>query len=341
MRGRCTAGVAKPAIDAVNAASPHYAEFTPAEQAQLLMDLASLVSHTRKHDLTLDIHGLYDKCFVAQPRKEAAAVFCDQPVDSFDAFMRVRDRMKPELLDRRFKGDLKMIVATDRAMYRFGLTKGGAPKTEWKKKYANSGIVKPGQAEAGTGTTPTIMRGGYVAITDNADPMNVVVYRTAKKLKGKSRVVCQVPVFHKGKSATENSLIGTGRSLLVENNYGYTDIFAADAAQVVTEPGFARIDIKKNGKGCKKVWTSYAERAPSVVSKLSTKTGLIYSYTRPPDPSGTQGYYWTAIRFKNGKTAWSKYSHELSNVSLGICRFHMLEYDIRIYKIKCIIFENR
>lgn len=199
-------------------------------------------------------------------------------------------------------------VATDRAMYRFGLTKGGVPKTEWKKKYANSGIVKPGQAEAGTGTTPTIMKGGYVAITDNADPMNVVVYRTAKKLKGKSRVVCQVPVFRKGKSATENSLIGTGRSLLVENNYGYTDIFADGADQVVTEPGFARVDIRKDGKGCRKVWTSYAERAPSVVSKLSTKTGLIYTYTRPPEPSGSQGYYWTAIRFKNGKTAWSKYS---------------------------------
>ena len=31
------------------------------------------------------------------------------------------------------------------------------------------------------GTTPTIMDNGYVAITDNADPMNVVVYRTAQQ----------------------------------------------------------------------------------------------------------------------------------------------------------------
>ena len=107
------AGVAKGVIDAVNASPPPGAEFTPAEQAQLLMDLASLVSHTRKHDLTLDIHGLHEKLFVAQPRKEALATFCDEPVDSFDAFLRIRDQLKPELLDRRFKGDLEMIVATD------------------------------------------------------------------------------------------------------------------------------------------------------------------------------------------------------------------------------------
>ena len=53
----------------------------------------------------------------------------------------------------------------------------------WKSGYPNSGIVKPSQVDAGSGTTPTIMDGGYVAITDNADPMNVVVYRTATKLK--------------------------------------------------------------------------------------------------------------------------------------------------------------
>jgi hypothetical protein len=45
-----------------------------------------------------------------------------------------------------------------------------------------------------------------------------------------------------------------------------------------------------------------------VVPKLSTATGLIYAYARPPDPSGSQGYYWTAIDFRNGKTAWSRYA---------------------------------
>jgi hypothetical protein len=97
-----------------------------------------------------------------------------------------------------------------------------------------------------------------------------------------------------------------GRSMVVENNYGYQDPFGPNSG-AVTEPGFARVDLKKNGKGCKKVWTNRDARAPTVVPKLSTKTGLIYTYTRPPDELA-QGYYWTAIDFRNGKTKWTKYS---------------------------------
>jgi len=73
-------------------------------------------------------------------------------------------------------------------------------------------------------------------------------------------------------------------------------------------PGFARVDVKPDGSGCRKVWTNHDAGAPTVVPKLSTRTGLIYAYTRPPDPSGSQGYYWTAIDARNGKTVWSKYA---------------------------------
>ncbi|MGK2932787.1 MAG: hypothetical protein ACSLFD_08465 [Solirubrobacterales bacterium] len=199
-------------------------------------------------------------------------------------------------------------IASDRRMYRFGVSKKGFPKVEWKSKYRNIKKTKPGQADDGTGTTPTILEGGYIAITDNADPMNVVVYRTGLKLRGKKRVVCEVPVFRKGASATENSIIATGRSLMVENNYGYEDIFGPNATTNVTEPGFARVDVNRNGRGCKKIWTNRDVRAPTAVPKLSTKTGLIYTYSRPKDPSGSQGYYWTAIDYKTGKTAWMKYA---------------------------------
>ena len=141
-----------------------------------------------------------------------------------------------------------------------------------------------------------------VSITDNADPMNVVVYRTAKKLdKGEKRIVCKEPIFGAGASATENSIMTAGRSLIVENNYGYQDPFGPNSG-AVTEPGFARVDVNKKLTGCKTVWTNTDVRAPTVVPKLSTKTGLIYAYTRPPDPTA-QGYYWTAIDWRNGKTA--------------------------------------
>jgi hypothetical protein len=61
--------------------------------------------------------------------------------------------------------DAVYIVSSTR-MYRFS----GRLRIDWRRRYANSGIVKPGQADAGSGTTPTVMHGGYVAITDNADP---------------------------------------------------------------------------------------------------------------------------------------------------------------------------
>ncbi len=198
-------------------------------------------------------------------------------------------------------------IASDRRMYRFGLRK-GKPVVDWQVTYRNSGIVKPGQVDAGTGTTPTIMSGGYVAITDNADPMNVVVYRKTTRLaKGVKRTVCEVPVFGKGASATENSLIGSGRSLIVENNYGYLDPFGPKTGST-TEPGFARVDVNANGKGCKKVWTNTEVRGTTVVPKLSTKTGLIYTYGRVKSPEGEQPWFWSAIDARTGRTAWTRYA---------------------------------
>jgi hypothetical protein len=199
-------------------------------------------------------------------------------------------------------------IVSDKRMYRFSAGADGRPRIDWKAGYRNSGIHKPSQVDAGSGTTPTVMDGGYVAITDNADPMNVVVYRTARRLRrAQHRVVCQVPVFAKGASATENSLLTAGRMLFVENNYGYQDPFGP-LNGALTQPGFARVDVDRDGKGCRLRWTNITERAPSVVPKLSTKTGLIYTYTRDPDPNGSQPWFWTAIDAHTGRTAFKRYA---------------------------------
>lgn len=76
----------------------------------------------------------------------------------------------------------------------------------------------------------------------------------------------------------------------------------------MTTPGFARVDVNKRGRGCRKVWTNTTERVPTVVSKLSTATGLIYTYTRDQAPMTEQPYFWTAISAKTGKTAFKVYS---------------------------------
>jgi hypothetical protein len=198
-------------------------------------------------------------------------------------------------------------IVSDKKLYRFS-ERGGQPHVDWKITYKNSGVHKPGQVDAGSGTTPTIMTGGYVAIADNADPMNVVVYRTAKRpARGAKRTVCTVPVFGKGAGATENSLIGSGRSLFVENNYGYQDPFGPQGGAVTTA-GMARVDVDADGQGCTKRWTSTDVQAPTVVPKLSTKTGLIYTYERVPAPAGEQPYFWTALDARTGTTAFKRYA---------------------------------
>jgi hypothetical protein len=100
-------------------------------------------------------------------------------------------------------GKRGIFIVSDRQMYRFDAAKNGAPKITWKAGYKNSGIVKPGQVDAGSGTTPTVMPGGYVAITDNAEPMHIVIYRTAKKLQQPATSKCQVPVFGKHTATPE------------------------------------------------------------------------------------------------------------------------------------------
>jgi hypothetical protein len=192
-------------------------------------------------------------------------------------------------------------VVTDGAMYRLDARRGRI-RTTWRHAYRNAGVQKPGQLTTGSGTTPTLMGRRYVAITDNADPMNVVVYRRAPRVRGR-RVVCEHPVFRRGASATENSLIGTGRSLVVENNHGYAPPPDATSGGGATSPGLERVDVVRRGRACRTAWRS-RERAPSVVPKLSLANGLLYTVTKPP---GTpDAWYLTALDFRSGATAWKR-----------------------------------
>jgi hypothetical protein len=206
-------------------------------------------------------------------------------------------------------------IASNRKLYRFVAGPGGVPRVTWQVTYPNSFQSKPGQVDDGTGTTPTVMAGGYVNITDNADPMDIVVYRTAvrptrvvRRHGGRRRVrtgrmVCRVPLFTRGASDTENSVIVAGRAMMIENNYGYTGPGSVTAG-ALTAPGFERVDINQDGRGCHRVWTNSTESAPTVVSKLSLATGLIYTYTKGPgvlDP-----WYWTALDFRTGRVVFKQ-----------------------------------
>jgi hypothetical protein len=198
-------------------------------------------------------------------------------------------------------------VVTEKALYRLDLGTSGYPVATWREVYENSGISKPGQVGPGSGTTPTLLGGEHVAITDNADPMDVVVYRRARSVGG-SRLVCTQPVFEKGASATDNSLIGAGRSLVVENNYGYTGPASTQDGKT-TAPGLERVDLDADGTGCSSVWRSQ-ERAPTVVPKLSAANGIVYTYTKDPQPDGADAWYLTALDFHTGRTLWKRLGGE-------------------------------
>ncbi len=197
-----------------------------------------------------------------------------------------------------------VFVVTDAAQYRFDAGPRGRPKLSWRVPYDNVGIKKPGQFDAGSGTTPTLMGRRHLSITDNADPMQVVVMRRERRLpRGVRRKVCEEAVFEKGASATENSIIATGRSMIVENNYGYAPPPIAVEDGKTTAPGVTRVDIRRGGRGCRTAWES-REISPSTVPKLSLANGLIYLYTKPagrPDR-----WYLTAIDFFSGRTVWRR-----------------------------------
>src|SRR3954470_19119999 len=48
-------------------------------------------------------------------------------------------------------------IVTDKAMYKFRAGSNLKPRVIWKAKYRNSGVQKPGQFNAGSGTTPTLL----------------------------------------------------------------------------------------------------------------------------------------------------------------------------------------
>lgn len=178
----------------------------------------------------------------------------------------------------------------------------GAPVVDWRLAYDRGVRLKPGQTSRASGTTPTVFGAGgrYVAITDNADPrMNVVVV----EVSGERPVeLCRVPVFGDGESATENSLIALGDSLVVESNYGYS--VTAVAGGHSTVPGLARVDVGPGG--CEVAWESADITIPSLVSKGLLADGAVLTYTKEPSLLGTDAWWFTAVDARSGAVRWRR-----------------------------------
>ena len=197
-----------------------------------------------------------------------------------------------------------LYVVTDGAFYKLALGAAGMPKVLWRTVYTNSGVDKSGQLSPGSGTTPTVLPSGLVAITDNAEPrMNVQFYDSAD-----GSLVCQAPVFDAGKSSTDNSLVAVGEaSVVVENNYGNDNPLSAALGRDFPG-GFARVDAVPSGatddRDCEVAWTN-DQVGPSTVPKVSLSNGLVYSYTVRPNRWGVTAWYVTAMSASTGRTEFS------------------------------------
>ena len=129
--------------------------------------------------------------------------------------------------------------------------------------------------------------------------MNVVVVDTAS---GDPVVHCTVPVFGDGESATDNSLIALGESLIVENNYGYT--VTAVTGGHTTTAGLTRIDV--DDAGCTVAWESTDVTIPSLVSKGVLADGAVLTYTKPSSFLGTDAWWFTAVDAQTGEVRWRR-----------------------------------
>lgn len=187
-------------------------------------------------------------------------------------------------------------LVTVEALYKLGVA-AGRPQVTWRASYDRGSVTKPGQLSRGSGTTPTLLPGGLVAITDNADPrMHVQFYATDN-----GRLLCQAEVFDDGASATDNSLVSVGDGVIVENNHGYASPLSTMLGRATTG-GLARVDV--DGTDCSVAWTS-EEIAPTSVAKVSLATGLVYAYTTRRSRWGVSAWYLTALDARTGATAWS------------------------------------
>lgn len=190
-------------------------------------------------------------------------------------------------------------VLSDHAQYAFMGGKDGRPVELWRREYDRGTARKIGSINQGSGTTPTLLGSQWITFADNADGrINIIVLRRADGSQ-----ICKVPVFDDDASATDNSMIGWGQSIILENNAGYKSAFEqSDWAAV--RGGVVRVDVRADESGCDTIWTSRL-KVPSVVPKLSAGSGIAYFYSfdlaKTADGSATQDWSIIGLDFRSGK----------------------------------------
>lgn len=210
-------------------------------------------------------------------------------------------RLPDEEIQNAIAMDMRAVyVISDHAQYAFVPSPDGTPRTEWRWVYDRGSSRKVGSINQGSGTTPTLLGENWIAFSDNADGrINAVVLRRASLAQGAERLVCKIPLFSHGASATDNSMVGIGRSLVIENNAGYTNqVSQEDWGAIVG--GVMRIDVRADESGCDVVWTSPLI-SPSVVPKLASESGVVWFTTFTHAADKQQDWAIAGLDFATGR----------------------------------------
>lgn len=191
-------------------------------------------------------------------------------------------------------------VISDHAQYAMTADAQGLPRVAWRWTYDRGSARKVGSINQGSGTTPTLIGSRWIAFSDNADGrINAVVLRRGALRRGEDRLICKVPLFEDGASATDNSMIGWGRSIVVENNAGYSNQFSQRDWKAI-RGGVVRIDIRADESGCDTVWSSLLV-SPSVVPKLASESGIVWLTSFAGARGGGQDWALVGLDFATGR----------------------------------------
>ena len=188
-------------------------------------------------------------------------------------------------------------VTTVEAVHRV-VTRAGAPLETWRAAYETGSGRKPGQLDAGSGSGVTLLEGGLLALTDNANPrMHVVVLRAVDGSQ-----VCRQEVFGDDASATEAALTAVGGTgVVVTNGHGWTGPWRGVLGRR-PPGGITRVDVVDGA--CATAWTS-EEVAPTSGTTVSRATGLLYAWTKRRSWLGVDAWYLTALDARTGRTAFA------------------------------------
>ena len=222
-------------------------------------------------------------------------------------------------------GEDGVFVLTDTKLYSFGIKDDGTGDLfiNWEYAYDVTTNTRPEFVSKGSGSTTTLLGDDLISIADNADgQVNLIVMRreAGGYASAEDRIVCKIPLFNNGASAVDVSPIGyddgKGNASLVISNWSGNDPLGAILG-IPTPPiagsmsnmvgGMSRYDIngRNPGDGCSLIWNR-PDVTYTTVAKLSTATGLIYTYTQDRSYTIGNAYYFEAIDFENGNTAFKK-----------------------------------